>query len=142
MLMLRKYVITLLVIPLRSPIQIRKNPIIQHQCDVCKFQCKKEITLKKHKNTDHPNVSQKISVSTQGKSTMFHCDECNHSCKTKKSLKKYKTQDHQGNIKSQGIKCENCGKILRNTTNVNVQQWMSAMTVWNSGKINEKVSNQ
>ena len=85
---------------------------IQQQCDVCKFQCENEITLKKHKNTKHPNMGQKISVSTQRKSTTFNCDECDHSSKTKKSLKKHKTHDHQNIIKSQDIKCENCGKVF------------------------------
>ena len=84
----------------------------QQQCDECEFQCEKEITLKKHKNTHHPKASQNISVSTQEKSSTFNCDECAHSCKTNKSLKNNKTKDHQSTITSQDIKCKNCGKMF------------------------------
>ena len=61
------------------------------QCDQCDYACGKDITLKKHINTKHktisdPNVSQELSVPTQGKSIMYKCDECDQSLK-KKSLK-------------------------------------------------------
>ena len=85
---------------------------IQPQCDVCEYQCEKEITLKRHKNTKHQRVKtiKYPSDATEEKSTPFYCDECEYSCKTKKNLKKHKAQDHKDLVESKIFKCENCGK--------------------------------
>ena len=89
-----------------------KIPIFQLQCDMCKYQCEKEMTLNKHKNTKHPcgTKTQNHSDATDEKSAPFNCDECEYSCKTKKNLKKHKAQVHIGSIKSKISMCENCGK--------------------------------
>ena len=87
-------------------------PIFKLQCDLCNYQCEKEMTLNKHKNTKHPCETkiQNHSDATDEKSAPFYCDECEYSCKTKKNLKKHKAQVHIVSIKSKSSKCENCGK--------------------------------
>ena len=51
-------------------------PVKKQQCNVCKYECEKEIPLKKHKNTKHMNVNQKErdgddQVTTKTKSPRF-----------------------------------------------------------------------
>ena len=52
-------------------------PIFQRQCDLCKYQCEKEMTLNKHKNTKHTYGTkiQNHSDATDEKSAPFYCDE-------------------------------------------------------------------
>ena len=61
-----------------------------YNCNVCEYKVKKEITLKKHINT---NPSRKET--TDGLAASYFCDECEYSCHSKKSLKKHKAQNHE-----------------------------------------------
>ena len=48
-------------------------------CNQCKFRCNKEVTLNKHKNTEHES---------------HKCDECGHNFKSSSKLGKHKIRDH------------------------------------------------
>ena len=72
-------------------IEVTKNKML-FQCDECEFECEKQITLNKHKNTKHTKVNSTKDNSVNKASNTkdkFHCDECSYSSMSKKSLKKH-----------------------------------------------------
>ena len=66
---------------------------------MCKYECEKEITLRKNNNTKHMNMNNKENYgynqkTTTTKWTRLYCNKCDYSCETKKNLKKQKGQIH------------------------------------------------
>ena len=91
------------------------GPKKKHQCDVCDYECEKEITLKKHKNTKHIDANNRsgdkdCQVTTTIKSTHLYCDECDYSCQTKNNLKKHKAHMHVSIMENTNITCNSCGR--------------------------------
>lgn len=83
------------------------------KCDLCSYQCEKQITLKKHMNTKHmdqiKNGHQKqIDVIENVGKAKFYCDQCNYSCNLKKGLKKHKTKCDQEQVQMKEVRCEEC----------------------------------
>ena len=89
-----------------------------HECDMCDYQCEKEITMKKHRSTKHFSQSFNdggISGNTKKKSTQLHCDECDQVFSTNISLKNHKTQMHV-NIN----RCQTCGNQVNNKDEIEI----------------------
>ena len=87
----------------------------KHQCDVCDYECEKEITLKKHKNTKHIDVNNRngdkdCQVTTTIKSTHLYCNECDYSCQKFFFLKKHKAHMHVSIMENTNITCNSCGR--------------------------------
>ena len=81
------------------------------KCEECQFECEKQITLNKHRNTKHTQDNSKKSERVNkaaSNNDKFHCDECSYSCSTKKSLKKHMSQKHESSQKTMRIECEKC----------------------------------
>ena len=96
-----------------------------HQCDWCKYECEKEITLKKHKKTKHMNMNIKEingdgQKTTKTKCTQLYCNQCDYSCQTKKNLKKHNGQIHVSINKNQNIACNSCGKKFIQTSELDI----------------------
>ena len=99
-------------------IQFKKTKKV-HQCDKCEYKCEKNITLIKHKYTNHTQVhlsnTDIVGTSFTGKQK-FHCDQCDLSCRTKKSLRKHVSHNHECLNQKPFIQCDECDKTLKTKT--------------------------
>ena len=87
------------------------------QCD--EFECEKQLTLNKDKNTKHTKANSTKDNSVNKVSNTkdkFHCDECSYSSMSKKSLKKHKSQKHQIPQTALQIKCDKCNITFEERT--------------------------
>ena len=50
-------------------------PEMKHKCDLCKYECEKEITLRKHKTTKHMNMNHKENNEDDQKTTKTKCTQ-------------------------------------------------------------------
>jgi hypothetical protein len=83
------------------------------KCKDCKYECKKETTMKKHQDSNHPKQTKDHKEtqvnSDKGKKVKFFCDQCDFSCLSKKSLKKHISQGHEVQNPMSQWMCNNCG---------------------------------